>query len=265
LYLGTDGNGSTTPTNLVYGLELGNVTTFNSIDKLQGATTYYWKVIPYNNTGVAIGSSIWSFTTELPPVPDVAYTPSPADLALGVMITAELSWSPAPAGAEPTGYKLYIGTNNPPTNIANGFDLGNATTYSSIGLLLHNTTYYWKVTAYSTNGDSNASTIWSFTTEKEPTLTLTPPAKLNISLQDGNILLSWDAVSNATSYKIYSSTDPIASDWGLPIGNTGLTEFTDLTLGSCFYRVIATSELPTRSASPAFLPAKVISSDPSGN
>ncbi len=62
LYFGTDGGGTTTPTNIVNG-ESQPSNTYNP--DLQPNTTYYIQVIPRNNQGTATGcNTIWSFTTE---------------------------------------------------------------------------------------------------------------------------------------------------------------------------------------------------------
>lgn len=59
-----------------------------------------------------------------------------------------------------TGYKVYLGTSNPPLTlvadqITNSYYTGN---------LASNTTYYWNVVPYNANGDG-ASNVWSFTTD----------------------------------------------------------------------------------------------------
>lgn len=96
---------------------------------------------------------------------------SPADNATNVLSTATLNW--AEAGGFPTGYKLYFGTDNPPTNLVNGTDLGNVTTYDPTPDLSYNTPYYWKVVPYNANGDATGCATWSFTTMADPTLS--PP------------------------------------------------------------------------------------------
>ena len=89
---------------------------------------------------------------------------APADNADNVAVTTNLDWD-ATIGA--TGYKLYFGTDNPPTNIENGTDLGNTTLYNPADDLNNNTTYYWKVVPYNANGDANGCEVWSFTTAEE--------------------------------------------------------------------------------------------------
>ena len=61
LYFGTDGGGTTTPTNIENGT---NITGTRYSPNLQPNTTYYVQVVPRNSQGAATGcSTIWSFTT----------------------------------------------------------------------------------------------------------------------------------------------------------------------------------------------------------
>ncbi len=62
LYLGTDGGGVTTPTNVVNGTNLGNVLTY-PFSLLSANTTYYWQVVSVAAAGDATGCTIRSFTT----------------------------------------------------------------------------------------------------------------------------------------------------------------------------------------------------------
>ncbi len=65
LYLGTDGGGTVTPTNLVNGLDL-NVAFYQHPTLLANMTQYYWQIVPYNGIGSAVGCPIWSFSTPTP-------------------------------------------------------------------------------------------------------------------------------------------------------------------------------------------------------
>ncbi|MFC1733881.1 S8 family serine peptidase, partial [candidate division KSB1 bacterium] len=62
LYLGTDGGGVSTPTNVENGTDLGLLTSY-SLSSLSNSQTYYWKIVPYNAAGDATGCDIWEFTT----------------------------------------------------------------------------------------------------------------------------------------------------------------------------------------------------------
>lgn len=58
LYFGTNA----AATNIVNGTNIGNVLTYNPLP-LSANTTYYWKVVPTNNCGDAVGAPTYSFTT----------------------------------------------------------------------------------------------------------------------------------------------------------------------------------------------------------
>ncbi|MDZ4121862.1 MAG: hypothetical protein U1C33_05540, partial [Candidatus Cloacimonadaceae bacterium] len=164
--LGTDGNGASTPTNLIYGLDLGNTLSYTPPSSFAYDTSYYWQVVSYNSAGAATGSTIWSFTTELPPVPNVAVNPAPVDLETDIANDVQISWSPNPEGTVPTGYNVYFGTANPPALIGNH----TATSYNP-GALAYSTTYYWQIDPQSARGfssEANTLPVWSFTTALPP-------------------------------------------------------------------------------------------------
>lgn len=104
--------------------------------------------------------------------PNCATIVSPANAGVDIAIGTTLNW--ASGGGAPTGYKLYFGTDNPPTTIVNGTDLGNVTTYTPAAPLSYSTTYYWQVVAYNTNGDASGCSVWSFTTMADPTIYALP-------------------------------------------------------------------------------------------
>ena len=81
-----------------------------------------------------------------------------------------MSWRGAPGA---TGYKIYFGTDNPPTNIENGTDLTTALAYDYSGLSFA-TTYYWTVVPYNTLGDAQGCPVWSFVTRADPTISTFP-------------------------------------------------------------------------------------------
>jgi PKD repeat protein len=98
-------------------------------------------------------------------VPVCSNPVAPQNGATGVSITANLQWN---AVADATGYTLYFGTNNPPTNIVNGTNVGNVTSYDPVNDLSYSTVYYWKVIPYNANGSATGCSVWSFTTEATP-------------------------------------------------------------------------------------------------
>jgi hypothetical protein len=122
-----------------------------------------------------------------PTNPDPAQNPTPIDLAVDVPIDTNLSWE-YNGTTTPDGYKLFLGTDNPPTNIVNGTDLGAVLTYDPAADFDYSTLYYWQIVPYTSDGDRTAGRdrvartkkteisrgdaqncpVWSFTTEAEP-------------------------------------------------------------------------------------------------
>jgi len=97
--------------------------------------------------------------------PSPPQNPNPANSAINVPISANLSWSSG--GGEVTGYKVYLGTDNPPTNIVNGTSQ-EGTTYNPADFA-YNTTFYWKIVPFNTlGGDALNCPVWSFTTLADP-------------------------------------------------------------------------------------------------
>lgn len=97
--------------------------------------------------------------------PDCATNPEPINGATGVDPSIILSWDPSDLDCQQaTSYKLYFGTDNPPTNLINGTDIGNVTSYNP-GSLTAPITYYWKVVPTNSIGEATGCPIWNFTTE----------------------------------------------------------------------------------------------------
>jgi len=93
--------------------------------------------------------------------PDTATPVGPLDAATGVSFSGTLQWN---AVSNATGYKVWLGTDYPPTNIADGVHCGLSTTFEYSGLPF-NTNCYWKVVPWNSGGgDALNSPIWSFTT-----------------------------------------------------------------------------------------------------
>jgi hypothetical protein len=108
--------------------------------------------------------------TASPLPPNCANLISPADGAVDVSKFISLQW--AFGGGAVNGYKINFGTDNPPSNIQNGTDLGNVTSFAPA--LDYSETYYWQIVAYNDNGDAEGCEIRSFTTMDDPTITVFP-------------------------------------------------------------------------------------------
>ncbi len=99
-----------------------------------------------------------------PPVPNCANFNSPGNGATDLCTNGNLlNWTAPSSGGTPSGYKLFFGTNFPPTNIVNGTNIGNVLSYTCPALLA-NTTYFWRIVPTNVTGDASSCPTWSFTT-----------------------------------------------------------------------------------------------------
>jgi len=108
---------------------------------------------PAVTSGWSTGLDVTILTCLTPASPS---DPSPLDDALSVSINRDLDWADCDRA---TSYDVYFGSTYPPVYYDN-------TTASSYDLpqLSYNTTYYWKITAKNSCGDTSGPD-WQFTTQ----------------------------------------------------------------------------------------------------
>ncbi|PWK14983.1 OmpL47-type beta-barrel domain-containing protein [Tumebacillus permanentifrigoris] len=155
----------------------------------QSAGDYAYEVHATSDRyGDSADGTLLSFTLVAPTMA------APANLksTLANYNDATLTWSSVPYA---TGYKIY--------QVSNGESVlqKTVTTTSATFTGLADGDYNYEVRAYSDRfGESAASTV-AFTVEVP---ILVAPANFAYKLQNGNdIVLTWDAVSNANNYKVY--------------------------------------------------------------
>ncbi len=120
--------------------------------------TYYIRI----NDGTCWSTGTVNKVVVINSLPTTVTTPSPATAATGVCYAgvgsiSAVSWSPV-EGA--TSYDVYFGAGSIPGIVTSNV----ASTSYSTGALLASTTYYWKVVAINTCGESVSVINWSFTT-----------------------------------------------------------------------------------------------------
>ncbi len=156
-------------------------------------------------------------------VPLAVTNHQPADLADDVYVNAPLSWQHS---GDVTGYKINIGTDNPPTNILQNHDLGRDKFYLHSEFWDYDTQYYWQVIPYNSQGDCLNNEIVSFTTMSSYNIvqfpyfedfeTITPPqlpaGYMNLDAnRDGISWLSTTSFSN--NFVRISSSSEVSDDW----------------------------------------------------
>ncbi|HOI00956.1 MAG TPA: choice-of-anchor J domain-containing protein, partial [Bacteroidales bacterium] len=146
-------------------------------------------------------------------LPDCATLSSPANGAVNAPVTAVLGWN---AALEAAGYRVYLGTNNPPDNILNGVDMGTALSHAPV--LNYSTTYYWRVEPYNAIGAATCA-VWSFTTGADPVIHAFPwTEEFSIWPPAG-----WDLSGGARNWAPYGGTAAYCNFWNWPSGTAVMT------------------------------------------
>ncbi|GAH68460.1 unnamed protein product, partial [marine sediment metagenome] len=137
-------------------------------------TTYYWKIVAWDNHGESAASPIWSFTTEIIPQnhpPDIPSNPDPLNHATGVdVIGIILNWTGGdPDPGDTLTYRLFIVRNHHGMiySIPKPYYLGNQS---------FNLTVNWQIWVKDNHGVWAESPWWCFTTRgnnspSEPVIT----------------------------------------------------------------------------------------------
>ena len=178
---------------------LGSVTTTTYVNTgAKDGVTYYYKVTAVNDSGESAYSNIVSGQNK-------AVTPKPAApvVKIGHSSTSGkpmLTWN-AVSGA--TSYKVYRATSQNGTYSLLGSVT--TTTYVNTGAK-DGVTYYYKVTAVNDSGESAYSNIVSGQNKAVTPKPAAPVVKIGHSSTSGKPMLTWNAVSGATSYKVYRAT-----------------------------------------------------------
>lgn len=200
---------------IMNGVDVDNVTTFELTDDLPEDTDIFVSIIPYNEVGNAISCTEESFKTEIIPVsPACTQLLSPSNGTTGVPVDSELSWN-AVDGA--TGYLVMVGTTQDGIEVANNIDVGNNNTFNFPDLLQQNRTHYVTIIPYNNIGDAMGCSEESFRTESS---TLSdPPVCTTLSTPLGNTTdvpvatdITWNAAANTTGYWISVGTSSGTSD-----------------------------------------------------
>jgi len=108
----------------------------------------------------------WLTATTIPPLPEQASNPNPANGATDVSTKANLSWI---AGSDATSHDVYLGTTNPPPFIRN-----QTTTTFAPGYLSNASKFYWRIDEINSWGKTEG-VVWSFTTVIDPPPPPPPP------------------------------------------------------------------------------------------
>ncbi|PWN07178.1 Ig-like domain-containing protein, partial [Rhodohalobacter mucosus] len=214
--------------------ETGIAATEFQSPQLAYSTGYFWRVRAVNEAGQSDWSTVWSFTTEAEPLspPEVVTLSSPSDNASDVAVAPLFTWQ---ASADAETYDIQVSTASDFSGTVVN-ETGIAATEFQSPQLAYSTGYFWRVRAVNASGQSDWSTVWSFTTEAEP---LSPPGVVTLSAPSDAAVdvtisptLSWQASTDAASYIVQVS---LTSDFAAPIiDQSGITAL-ELTVSDLAY------------------------------
>jgi hypothetical protein len=131
------------------------------------------------------------------------YNPSPYHHELGVLVTADLSWSGGDPDGDAVTYDVYFGLSSSPPLVSSG---QSATTYN-LGTLSYITTYYWRITARDSHGAPTPGPLWDFTTGPPPTEYRT----LRVYSSPSGVSFTVNGVSHSTPWlETYAKDTPVS-------------------------------------------------------
>jgi fibronectin type 3 domain-containing protein len=184
-------------------------------------TTYYYKVEAVGSNGTSSDSSIVNATT----ISNGALS-APSDVTAAVASSSQiyLAWDSV---SNATNYYVYRSTSisGSYTTIA----MPTTTNMTDSGLT-PNTTYYYKVVAVGSAGTSTDSAIVNATTTVSNGTVAAPTDPTATALSPNQIYLTWDSVSDATSYYVYRASS--SSDTYSNIATITTPYYTDSGLAS---------------------------------
>jgi hypothetical protein len=161
-------------------------------------------------------------------------SPNPANGATNVPVNSDLSWTGGdPNPGDTVTYDVYFGTSSTPPKV--GFNQS-AVSYDP-GTLNYLTTYYWKIIAWDSYGESTAGSLWVFSTKANSPPVFGTPSPANGST--GNLLsFTWsipinDPDSNTFSWSIQCSNGQTNSGTGATNGTKTLS-LSGLTLSTTY-------------------------------
>ncbi len=178
-------------------------------------TSYYWKIISWDEENLSSESPEWSFTIEGPNNPPYEPSdPDPEDDETDVDVEYNLFWSGGdPDPGDNVVYDIYFGTTSSPPKIEDDYS---ETEYEP-GTMDFETTYYWKIISQDNHGITTAGDEWSFTTRENnpPNEPNDPEPEDGATDVDINADLGWncsDPDGDDLTYDIYFEADDPTPD-----------------------------------------------------
>ncbi|MBK8551555.1 MAG: CHRD domain-containing protein [Ignavibacteria bacterium] len=183
--------------------------TFRIVNNIVSNAAYYWKVTPILDSVFTSSSGVRSFNTYPAPL----ILSSPGNNANNVPFNVKCIWY---KNSQALTYRLQVASDQNFSNIIFN-DSAITDSFKTIGSLIPDTRYYWKVSAKNDSEYFSFSPQWSFTTMG---ILISP---VNNSFNNPvNTNFKWHKADSAVNYVLQVSTDPSLSN--LIINDSTLTD-----------------------------------------
>lgn len=134
-----------------------------------------------------------------PVIPGIPTLTAPDDAASNLTAHPEFTWTADDTAGVPSGYNIYMDTIDGSTL----YDTCDHRSYIATPALAWGSTYYWKVTAFNSVGESDASSVRSFTVMSDPTIYDLP------WMEDfGTVIADWPALNWTQYFGLYPEPLP---------------------------------------------------------
>ncbi|MEM4257695.1 MAG: LamG-like jellyroll fold domain-containing protein [Candidatus Thermoplasmatota archaeon] len=141
----------------------GHPTSSYDLPLLSYDTTYYWRIVAHDSSGLTTSGPLWMFSTKPNTPPNLPSDPTPSSSASNISVFVNLTWTCNEIDTEDTlTYDVYFGSS--PSQLIKIASQQTKQYYQTAGLE-YSTTYTWMVVAHDTYGHTISGPIWSFTTE----------------------------------------------------------------------------------------------------
>ncbi len=218
---------STTPTGTKKQIKAVTTTKVTDTTAVYG-TLYYYFVAPYNSATGTLGAYSAAKAAVAGTIEELE-TPSITSLAVNDDCSITLTWNSV---ANATSYRLYRSTTPGGTKSL----VANVTTLSATDTSVSpDNSYYYYVVAY--NSPCNKFSYYSDVAAK--TLFTTPEAYVDYNDDGTSVTISWNKVSQATSYRVYRSTSETGAKTLLKAVTTSSYVDTTLAEGTLYYYFVA--------------------------
>jgi len=212
-----------------------NVSSYNDIG-LSGATKYYYRIRVYNSTGNSYYSNETNATTN-DTIPS-----APTNLQASPVSTSQINLTWLDSSENEDGCYIESKNNESGVWVIIGNVGNNVTSYSNTGLNA-STTYYYRIRAYNSAGNSNYSSEVSATTQSGITIPTAPTSFQATAASSSQINLIWgDNSNNEEGFMIERKTGTNGTWSEITTVNANATSYNNIGLSAAtayYYRIRA--------------------------